>query len=188
VSEKSDNELIGELQNGNSRALHEIIDRWETRLKAFIYRFTQDFSWTDELTQETFVKVYQNAGKFDPNKAFSPWIYTIALNICRNLHRWRKRRPQFNRSLDDTDCPFVHPDPDSISPAESAQEEEQSLAIRAAIRDLPEGFQVALILHYYQGMSYEEVADVLKCSVRGVETKLYRARKLLKKKLSLLPV
>ncbi len=176
-----------ELQNGHTRALDILIDRWEMRIRSFVYRYTQDVSWTDELVQETFVKIYQNASKFDTSRKFSPWIFTIATNICRNLHRWKKRRVGLDQSIDDSDLPLNIEDTSAATPFVDAQKAEQEQQVRKAIMSLSEHYQTAVILHYYQGMSYEDIAEVLKCSVRGVETRLYRARKTLKQKLSAIP-
>lgn len=190
---KSDNELIYELQHGRNHALDEIISRWEGPIKSYIYRLVQDTEWVDELSQETFVKVYLNASKFDLNRKFSPWIYTIASNLCKNLLRWKKRRPQIAQSIDET---IEHPekdqsvlnDPSSKSPAAVAVQTEESLQVRKAISELPENMRIAIVLYYYQKMSYDEISEVLKCSVRGVETRLYRAKIQLKRKINLTAV
>ena len=181
-----------ELQSGSNLALDVIIERWETPIKSFIYRFTQDQEWVDELSQETFVKVYMNANRFDLDRKFSPWIYTIASNLCRNLLRWKSRRPRIAQSIEDT---LEHPerdqsvmeDAESQNPGEVAVHEEDCSQIRQSIAELPDHLRTSIILYYYQGMSYGEIAEVLKCSVRGVETRLYRARKILKQKIRLIP-
>ena len=181
-----------ELQSGSNLALDVLIDRWEAPIKSFIYRFTQDNEWVDELAQETFVKVYMNASRFDLNRKFSSWIYTIASNLCRNLLRWKSRRPCIVQSIDDT---LDHPerdqsaleDEESQPPSEIVAQEESCAQIRESIAELPDHLRTAVILYYYQGMAYGEIAEVLKCSVRGVETRLYRARKMLKQKIRLIP-
>lgn len=181
-----------ELQNGHNQALDIIIDRWETPIKSYVYRFTQEPEWVDELSQETFVKVYINADHFDLKRKFSPWIYTITSNLCRNLIRWKSRRPRISQSIEDT---LEHPERDqsvlkdhhSDSPSDTLVHEEGCLQIRECISELPEHLRTSIILYYYQGLSYDEIAEVLKCSIRGVETRLYRARKILKRKIHLIP-
>lgn len=181
-----------ELQAGGNLALDIIIERWEAPIKSFIYRFTQDTEWVEELSQETFVKVYMNASRYDLNRKFAPWIYTIASNLCRNLIRWKSRRPIIAQSLEET---FDHPEKDqsvledsnSQTPSEVIIREEGCSQIRDSIAELPDHLRAAIILYYYQGMTYGEIAEVLNCSIRGVETRLYRARKMLKQKIRMIP-
>jgi RNA polymerase sigma-70 factor, ECF subfamily len=193
VNGKSDNELMFELQSGGNLALDIIIERWEAPIKSFIYRFTQDVEWVEELSQETFVKVYMNANRYDLNRKFAPWIYTIASNLCRNLLRWKSRRPRIAQSLEETiDHPerdqSVLEDPNSQNPCETIVREEGCSQIRDSIAELPDHLRAAIILYYYQGMTYSEIAEVLNCSIRGVETRLYRARKTLKQKIRVIPI
>jgi RNA polymerase sigma-70 factor (ECF subfamily) len=182
-----------ELQRGQGQALDVLIARWERPIKSYLYRFTQDAEWVEELAQETFVKVYLNAGRFDQQRKFAPWIYTIASNLGKNLLRWKSRRPHCTHSLDDIrDHPEMDQtllqDPGQEHPAQSMQGSEALDGLRAAIARLPNHLKDALILHYYQGLAYDEVAQVIGCSARGVETRLYRARKQLKVYLEQLPL
>lgn len=176
-----------ELQSGNKTALDLIMQRWEIPIKAYIYRFTQAPDWVDELAQETFVKVYIHAAEFDTDRRFSPWIYTIATNLCRNWRRWRIRHP----SMPSEYCPEVlepHPlgasDRSPTLPSEQMEAQERREAIKRAIAELPDALKTTLILYYYQGLSYEEIGELLHCSRRGVETRLYRARRQLQPRLA----
>ncbi len=177
-----------ELHEGNKAALDIIMERWELPIKAYIYRMTQAPDWVDELSQETFVKVYINASGFDVSRRFSPWIYTIATNLCRNWRRWRSRHPslpqthnQFSEKTENWVENLKDPSPEV---SKSMEQKEHCAEVKSALESLPETLQTALILYYYQGLSYEEIAEVTHCSRRGVETRLYRAKKLLQPKLS----
>ncbi len=187
VNGKSDSALMQELQAGNKTALDILMQRWETPIKAYIYRFTQAPDWVDELAQETFVKVYIHATEFDTSRRFSPWIYAIATNLCRNWRRWRMRHPSLpsEHSVESLENDPVNGDT-SAPPLPSVQLEqnESREAVKRAIAELPDVLKSTLILYYYQGLSYEEIAEMLRCSRRGVETRLYRARRLLQPRLS----
>jgi RNA polymerase sigma-70 factor, ECF subfamily len=189
VNEKSDHDLMLDLQNGHSQALDEIIHRWESPIKSYLYRYTQDPEWVEELAQETFVKVYLNAARFDLQRKFSPWIYTIASNLGKNLLRWQSRRPKATHSLDEIrENPGrdqgVYIDHSAQAPADQLCASEEVAQLQLAIAQLPDILKTTLLLYYYQKLSYEEIAEVLRCSIRGVETRLYRARKSLKEGLS----
>jgi len=169
-----------ELINGKKAALDILMERWEIPIKAYIYRTTQAPDWVEELSQETFVKVYLNAGHFDVNRRFSPWIYTIATNLCRNWKRWRSRHPSIpNKPSGDQQAGDWIEQLEDPSPSiqYEVEQNENCSQVKAAIGKLSESHQIPLILYYYQGLSYEEIAEVLHCSKRGVETRLYRAKK-----------
>jgi RNA polymerase sigma-70 factor (ECF subfamily) len=176
-----------ELQAGNKTALDVIMQRWELPIKAYIYRFTQAPDWVDELAQETFVKVYIHASEFDTHRRFSPWIYTIATNLCRNWRRWRMRHPSLPS---EHSAEVLEQDPLGTSqataslPSEQLEDRESREAVKHAIAELPDALKTTLILYYYQGLSYEEIGEMLHCSRRGVETRLYRARRLLQPRLA----
>lgn len=176
-----------ELQAGNKTALDGLMERWETPIKAYIYRFTQAPDWVDELAQETFVKVYIHASEFDLSRRFSPWIYAIATNLCRNWRRWRTRHPSMasDYSIDSISADAAGMDQvGALLPSDQLEREESRRAVKRAIAELPDPLKTALILYYYQGLSYQEIAEMMHCSRRGVETRLYRARKLLHPRLA----
>jgi len=170
-----------ELQEGQKTALDIIMDRWELPIKAYIYRLTQSPDWVDELSQETFVKVYTNAASFNIERRFSPWIYSIATNLCRNWRRWRNRHPSLSQSnpSPETDASELlnnlqDPSETIIEKVESNEHREE---LKQAIASLPDHLKSTLILYYYQNLSYLEIAEAQNCSIRGVETRLYRAKK-----------
>jgi RNA polymerase sigma-70 factor, ECF subfamily len=186
VKEASDNELMIAIQRGDTSAFDVLMIRWELRIKAFVYRLTQAPSWVDELAQETFVKVYLNAHQFDTSRNFSPWIYRISANLCRNWQRWRIRHPSMADFLSKDQSEWfleAQPEPVTHLPADTLEQHERLKTLKSAIARLPDSMRATLILHYYQGLSYDEIAEVQKCSRRGVETRLYRARKALQRQL-----
>lgn len=139
--------------------------RWERPLFSFIYRYVQDREAANELTQETFVRVYQARAGFDARHAFSSWMFRIAANLCRNHQRWRRRHPEELLGEDD---PCLSTRRGELTPAGLLLRDEQLLALRQAVLRMPHPLKAALLLHYYEGLSYAEIAGVVGCSPRGV--------------------
>lgn len=173
-----DLELMSQLVGGVSTAMEELIDRWERPLLSFIYRYVQNYETAQELTQETFLRVYRARDRFDPNHRFSGWIFRIAANLSRNQLRWRRRHPEMTLETEEgtvqaTPAALI----DKDDPASMTSQREEVAALRRAVARMPHKLKTALLLHYYQDLSYREIATVLGCSERGVESRLYRARK-----------
>src|SRR5262249_52872470 len=134
---------------------------------------------------ETFVRVYRHRDRYDGGK-FTTWLYTIAGNLARNEYRRRSRHPNVSlhtkderngRSLSDV-LPSGNP-----GPAETIQTAERHAVVRTAVQDLPEELKEAVVLCEWEEMSAAEAASVLNTTARGIESRLYRARKLLKERL-----
>ncbi len=187
-SELTDNELMQRLQQGDRQALDTLIDRWQKPIMAFIYRFILDYEWAQDLTQETFVKLYMHSDRFKTDRKFSSWIYAIAGNLCKNWLKWNKRRtlidqPYFEDWQEANTLSIA--DKNAAEPSKQLLKDESNQQVIRAIESLPYALKTTVLLHYYQGLSYEDISESLGCSVRGVESRLYRARKQLKRKLKL---
>ena len=179
---------MARLAAGQESALGELMERHTTRLFHYLIRCLQDEEEAADLAQETFVRVYQKRDKFDPQQSFSTWLYAIATNLVRDRYRWRKRHRQV--SLDsnskETGTDFREQLPDtSSSPSESLETTERAEAIRKAIAKLPEELRTPLVLAEYEEKSQAEIAAILDCSVKAVETRIYRARKQLRETLGI---
>ena len=164
------------LQSGEDRALDRLMTRWQLPLRSFLYRHTQNEADALDLAQETFVRVYRNCTRFRPDAKFSTWLFAIAFNLARDTARLKKRRPA--QSLDESPEPS-----DSRNPFSGADERERTAAVRAAIADLPDDLRAAIVLFEYEEKSHAEIAGIVGASAKAVETRLYRARQLLKKTL-----
>jgi len=180
------------LKEGDLESMREIISRWERPLVSFIYRYTQDLPASVDLAQDTFVKIFQKRDRFDPHFRFTTWMFAIALNLCRKHARWKGRHPEWSRTVSlyaDADdekegIPLCERIADPSNP--SASEPDDRLpALRSAIAALSHDLRSTLILHHYEGLSYSEIAEILGCSARGVETRLYRARNQIRKRMGI---
>jgi RNA polymerase sigma-70 factor, ECF subfamily len=184
---QTDLRLLEELRSGRDSALNEIIDRWERPLASFAWRYVQNQTDTQDLVQETFVKVYKNKDRFRPDTKLSAWLFTTLANQCRNFSRWKRRHPTvaLYNSREETSDPLttVTLDPADLSPTPDTSAETNDLIdhLKEAIGKLPHDLKTTLLLYQYEGMSYKEIAEVVGCSPKGVETRLYRTRKQLKK-------
>jgi RNA polymerase sigma-70 factor (ECF subfamily) len=126
-----------------------------------------------DCTQETFLRVYKSAGQFRGKAALSTWIYTIAVNCCRQLLR---KRPKVGVvSLDEPDfVELADPGPPPWRDLEAAEEEK---CVRRLVAELPEDYRIVLVLRYFQDLSYEEMVRVLNWTLPQVKIKLHRARR-----------
>jgi len=181
--DEQDAQDMARLAGGHDAALNDLMDRHAERLFHFLVRSLQNGADAADLAQESFVKVFQNRAKFDPQQKFSTWLFAIASNLVRDRYRWRSRHQQVSldaenelteSSLKDT-LTAVEPPPD-----QNLQTEERADEVRKAVAALPEELKQSLILAVYQDLPQAEIATILKCSVKAVETRIYRARQQLR--------
>lgn len=174
---------MARLVDGHEAALNNLMERHAEKLFHYLLRSLQDDDDAADLAQETFVKVFQNRTKFDPGQRFTTWLYAIASNLVRDRYRWRSRHPQVSLDADDEQTETSLKDNLSASepaPDERMQSEERAATVRKAVVALPEELRQPLILAIYQELSQAEIAEILKCSIKAVETRIYRARQQLR--------
>ena len=174
------------LREGDDLALNELMERWQKPLHSFILRYVGNHRDSIELAEETFVRVYQHRSRFNFKSKFSTWLLTIAANLCRHHARWRKRHPII--SLDDAASIGEFSDKNLFVSAEEipsalASRTELARLVKEEIEKLPHDLKTAVLLFAYDNLSYAEIGEILGCTPKAVETRLYRARKLLAKTL-----
>jgi RNA polymerase sigma-70 factor (ECF subfamily) len=186
--EDPDLALVRALQAGEDRALETLIHRHQEGVFRFVFRHISSEADAIELTQEAFVRAYFSIGKFRPTAKFVTWLYHIALNLCRD-----HTRSQAYRYLSQTisiDVPFDEnegqrqPSSNQRKPDQQAQDREKLRAVEKAIAELPQELKSPLILTALEDRSYAETAELLGISRKAVEMKVYRARKLLLRKMN----
>jgi RNA polymerase sigma-70 factor (ECF subfamily) len=177
--------LFESLQRGNDAALTQIIERWEQPLFAFAWRYTRNQADAQDLAAETFVRLYQQRARLRPDTKLSAWLFTTLTNLCHNQHRWRRRHPALSLDASDENenSEFEALVSDAPVPGAGLAREEAIAALTGAINELPHDLKVTVMLHYHEQLSYREIAAILGCSERGVETRLYRARQQLRHRL-----
>jgi RNA polymerase sigma-70 factor (ECF subfamily) len=182
-SDGQDAQDMARLVAGGDAALNDLMERHAEKLFHYLLRSLQDESDAADLAQETFAKVYQSRAKFDARQKFSTWLYAIASNLVRDKFRWRSRHRQV--SLDAESEATGNNFRDALSghgpsPSESLQTEERAEAVRRAVAALPEDLRLPVILAEYEGRSQAEIAEILDCTPKAVEMRLYRARQQLR--------
>jgi len=186
-SDEEDTLDMARLAAGHDAALNELMERHGAPLFRFLCRMLGNEDDANDLAQEAFVRVYRHRADFQKEKRFSTWLYTIAANLARNQLRWRMRHP--HQSLDAA----REPDGDTLkerlvdaapNPGDSLQAAERVKTIRDAVASLPEDLRTSLLLAEYDEFSQAEIGDILQCSAKAVEMRIYRARQQLRESLA----
>jgi RNA polymerase sigma-70 factor, ECF subfamily len=170
------------LARGSDAALEALVRAWDAPVHRFIYRYVQNAATARDLTQETFVRVYQHRSRYQPDTPFACWVFTIAANLCRNHRRWKWRHRA--EPLTEEHGARASPHAGEVSePPDQLAATEISQAVRAAIEALPPDLRCTVLLFEFDELSYRDIAAVVGCSERGVETRLARARVRLRERL-----
>ncbi len=177
---------MGKLQAGHDAALNDLMERHATPVFYFLCRMTGNEDDANDLAQETFVRVFKSSKSFRSDQRFSSWLFTIAANLARNHLRWRSRHP--NVSLDaeyaDTKQSLGGTLPaNNPAPNEEALATERAKAVREAVDQLPDGMREAIVLCEWEECSITQAALILGATPKAVESRLYRARQLLRERL-----
>lgn len=171
-----------ELQHGNDAALDTLMDRHREGLFHFIYRYVLNEQDARDLLQETFVRAYFKRHQFQPRAKVSTWFYRIALNLCRD--RARSRAAKEGKLTESLATPRQEMAAAIATPFDQAVTDESMAQLEQAIQSLPHDLRAALILAVLEERPQEECAQLLGVSRKAVETRVYRARKLLTERLS----
>jgi RNA polymerase sigma-70 factor (ECF subfamily) len=177
------------LQQGDDSALDELMGRHSGGLFNFIFRYVLNEQDARDLLQETFVRAYFKRHQFQPRAKISTWLYRIALNLCRDHARSRAAKEgKLTESLvvrsEDGEEREREISGKTANPAEIAQSNEALESLEHAIQALPHDLKAAFILAVLEDRSQQECADLLGTTVKAIETRVYRARKILEGKLA----
>lgn len=177
--------LISALQAGDEDALRELIDKYEQPLFRFILRYVGAEEVARDLVQETFVRLYFNAARYKQQAKFSTWLHTIAVNLCRDYSRSRQYRlAKSTISFEASAQTSLRTADRAPNPREALLTAEGQAAVEKAIAQLPHKLKTALILFSLEERSQAECAELLGVSAKTIETRVYRARKILAQKLA----
>jgi len=173
-----DADLIHQAARGSVEAYNLLVSRWEKRVYNYLLRITGNREDALDLTQDVFLKAYQNLRKLDDPARFTPWLYRIAHNEACSL--FRKRRPE----SDVEDLEPEGTDAGITVGGSAVFPVELSLAVASALERLSPDQREAVLLKVYQGFKFEEMAEILACPVSTVKSRLYTAFDLLKTELA----
>jgi RNA polymerase sigma-70 factor, ECF subfamily len=185
----TDSELVREFIAGNDAAFTHLVTKYKDGLTNYLNVMVGDYDIAIDLSQETFLRVYKNIGKYSHIYQFSTWLYRIATNLAIDEMRYRKRRGQVfyrnvwgNRPADSDGPEFELPDA-RRGPRDEVLRKESGQVLGDAIRSLPEKYRTAFIMKEIQELPYEEIARILNTSEGTIKSRLHRARELLQRKL-----
>ena len=187
---QEDVDVMLRLKAGDDQALNQLMDKWQQPLVHFLVRMTNNHRDAMDLAQETFVRLYQSRCSYRSSGKFSTFLFTIATRLARNRARWRSRHPEVcidtHSEAEEFDAPYNpidHLQAAGDNPSDGLQRKERVQEIRQVVQQLPVDMRECLVLFEYHGMSYADIAAVSNCSVKAVENRIYRARKMLKSQL-----
>lgn len=184
----SDVRLIEGLRAGDDRAYEELLTRFQQPVYNIVYRLLPDTTDAADVVQEVFLKVFRSIGGFRGRSSLKTWVYRIAVNEAHNHRRWFSRKRGHETGLDDDQGEGVTYEqilPDhGPSPLELAVDRETHAAIEEALKNVKPAFREALVLREIEGLSYEEIAEVLQVNINTIKTRIVRGRQSLKELLS----
>jgi RNA polymerase sigma-70 factor, ECF subfamily len=186
-AEARDRADMERLTAGHGPALNDLMDRHATPVFHFLCRMLDNEDDANDLAQETFVRVYRARDTFRPAGKFSTWLYTIAANLARNHIRWRSRHPNVSLEAesDTTEQSLANTLPaKEPAPGDQVLAAERTAAVRAAVHRLPGDLREAILLCEWEDRSVAEAAAILGATPKAIESRLYRARQILRKRLA----
>ena len=187
----SDEALMQELAQGAHLAFEELLTRYETPVITFCYAFLRNREAAEDIAQETFMRVFRNAKRYQPVAKFTTWLYKIAANLC--INELKKGKLRSTLSLDEP----AGPDPDgsriveriaadTTSPLTALEQAEAQALISKAIEHLPPDQRTTLVMVEYHQMQYQDIAEILEVSVSAIKMRVKRARETLRETLKML--
>ena len=182
-AEPTDHQLVLRVQKGDKRAFDLLVLKYQYKLQAIVSRFVRDTNEVADVTQEAFIKAYRALPKFRGDSQFYTWLYRIAVNTAKNYLVSKSRRPS-STDIDVADAEqFADNEKliDDTSPEDFIMTQELAQVIKDSLSQLPEDLRTALTLREFEGMSYEEIADVMGCPVGTVRSRIFRAREFIDK-------
>jgi RNA polymerase sigma-70 factor, ECF subfamily len=186
MSNRDEKQLMEDFLAGDKDAFNQIIENYHVRVYRLAYKFTHNRKDAEDVTQDTFLRAYENLIKYPKEVNLKPWLMTICVNLCRNL---AKKKKSFNfadlEKAEDDDRSFV----DSVKDKEMGVEKkvrkkEEAKWVQKAVVKLKPKYQVVIRLRYIEDLSYQEIAETLGIPMNTVKVHLNRAKKQLKQHLS----
>ena len=172
----SDEQLMSLFQGGDENAYIELVNRYKDKLINFIYNYLGDLESSEDVVQETMIKLYQKKHYYKEIAKFSTWLYTIAKNLANTELRKRKQRKttllsQFSKDDKTYELPSNDPEP-----GQEIQTDIVNKIIRDAVDQLSEKFKIVIVLRDIQGLSYEDISEIINVPIGTVKSRINRAR------------
>ena len=177
-TEVTDKVLVERVRSGDKQAFNLLVAKYQFKIQNLVSRFIKDRAEQEDVTQEAFIKAYRAIGNFRGESAFYTWLYRIAVNTAKNqLVGAGRRPPQQDVDIHESGAMgFAVGLTEMNSPDAILQNDELVQTIRHAIAELPGELRQAITLREFDGLSYEEIADVMECPIGTVRSRIFRAR------------
>lgn len=183
TAEVTDKQLVARVQKGDSRAFDMLVLKYQHKIFSLIARYVNDADEVQDVAQEAFIKAYRALPRFRGDSAFYTWLYRIAINTAKNHLVSRSRRPP-GTDIDIADAEYYEAGGalrDIENPENALYGAELKAVVEAAIRELPDDLRTAVTLREFDGLSYEDIADIMDCPVGTVRSRIFRAREAIDK-------
>lgn len=187
IGQDPDLQIVKQVQQGNMRAYDLLVLKYQGRVMALISRFVSDRSITEDIAQESFLKAYRAINSFKGNSAFYTWLYRISVNTAKNyLAQQSRRTPYTDVSMDDFDgsenFKQLH---NQTTPENSMARDQLEKLLNRAIAELPAELQQAFKFREFDGLSYEEIAEMMNSPIGTVRSRIFRAREQIEQKIKM---
>lgn len=171
--------LVTRTKKGDRAAYKELVERYQKRVFGIVFAMLHNREDAMELSQEVFIKVYKRIGDFEEKSSFYTWVYRIAVNLAIDFRRreWKKVHTEYDDTVGDQGVDDGVFQRDKITPEQSMQAKELGAQINRALETLPEEQRAVLTMRELDGLSYQEMADVMGCSIGTIMSRLFYARK-----------
>lgn len=181
-----DQELVERVQSGDKKAFDLLMLKYQQRVVNLVYRYVKNQADALDISQEAFIKAYRALPNFRGESAFYTWLYRIAINTAKNHLLAQSRRPP---SMDMETDVAEQIDPgyrlrDEQTPESSLLSDEIASTIKLSVDELPEDLRTAITLREMEGLSYEEIAEVMECPIGTVRSRIFRAREAINNKIA----
>ena len=177
TSELSDFDVIKECLKGDNSYFEEIVKRYKNLVYSIILRMVNDHEEANDLAQEVFIKLYKNLDKYYPDFKFSTWVIRITTN---HVIDYRRKKKHDFVPLDSVESELSA----SESPESITLQKERKSILDKSVQELPDMYRIPIVLYHQQGLSYQEIADVIDEPLSKVKNRIFRGRKMLKDSLS----
>ncbi len=171
----TDEEIIEKVKKGDIEVYSYLVQKYKNVIFGLIYKYTNDYNETQDLAQEVFIKMYKQINNFKFQSKLSTWLYRIATNICID---WDRRR---NKNVKILHLDEVITIDNTIDLEDKIIFKEQQEKVRAIVGSLEDKYKLLIVMYHFHNLKYKEISDILQIPQRTVETRLYRARALIKK-------
>ena len=173
----SDEILIKSFQRGDKKSYTLLVNKYKNRIFNFIYRYVNDLDLAQDLTQDTFLKLYTHKNSYKEIAKFSTWLYTIAQNLAKTELRKRNRRQTYSVSdLGTKDREFVISSDKNITVDKNSSKSEFDSAVLDSLNEISEEFQIMIILRDFQELSYDLISNIMGIPIGTVKSRINRGR------------